>query len=374
MQKEVRILSLVSYKFLPPEMGGQRCIAFFNRYMSSIANFRCVTVQDNGQANAEGYPIITILSKSPVRYINPLYFFALRRIIHRENITHLIIEHPYYGWLAILLKWFSKIKLIVHSHNIESIRFKSIGKWWWGILWHYEKITHRHANENFFITDDDREFAIKKFLLPAGKCHTITYGFELTEPPLIAERQEAKKRLQSIHHIDEDDIILLFNGSLGYKPNLDAVDAILQNINPLLMANSKLKYKIVICGRGLPTSYNSLKAFADKNIIYAGFVDDINMYFKGADIFINPVNEGGGIKTKLVEALGYGLSVVSTNNGAIGIPHPVTGNKLYCIENINWPGFAEAIAAADLNATIPQAFFDHFYWGNIAAKAKAVIT
>jgi glycosyltransferase involved in cell wall biosynthesis len=374
MQKEVRILSLVSYKFLPPEMGGQRCIAFFNRYISRVTNFRCVTSKDNGDATVEGYPVITILSKSPVRYINPLYFFALRRMISSENITHLIIEHPYYGWLGILLKWFSKIKLIVHSHNIESMRFKSIGKWWWGILWHYEKITHRHANENFFITDDDREFAIKKFLLPADKCHTITYGFELTGPPLKTEREKAKKRLQSIHHIDEDDMILLFNGSLGYKPNLDAVDVILQHINPILLANDKLKYKIIICGRGLPASYNTFKAYADKNIIYAGFVDDINMYFKGADIFINPVNEGGGIKTKLVEALGYGLSVVSTKNGAIGIQHSVTGNKLYTIENTDWPGFAEAIAAADLTATIPQAFFDHFYWGNIAAKAKAVIT
>ena len=100
MQKEVRILSLVSYKFLPPEMGGQRCIAFFNRYMSRIANFRCVTVQDNGDATAAGYPVITILSKDSSRYINLLYFFRLRRLIQSEKITHLIIEHPYYGCWA----------------------------------------------------------------------------------------------------------------------------------------------------------------------------------------------------------------------------------------------------------------------------------
>jgi hypothetical protein len=63
---------------------------------------------------------------------------------------------------------------------------------------------------------------------------------------------------------------------------------------------------------------NELKNYADQNIIYAGFVDDISIYFKGADVFINPVSYGGGIKTKLVEALGYNLNAVSTSNGAIG--------------------------------------------------------
>jgi glycosyltransferase involved in cell wall biosynthesis len=117
-----------------------------------------------------------------------------------------------------------------------------------------------------------------------------------------------------------------------------------------------------------------LNAYTAKNIIYGGFVDDINVYFKGADIFINPVTDGGGIKTKLVEALGYGLSVVSTKSGAIGIPLSVTGNKLYCIENTDWPGFAKAIAGADPGAAIPSTFFDHFYWGNITAKVKSIIS
>jgi hypothetical protein len=374
MDKPVKILSLVSYKFLPPDMGGQKGIAFFNRYLAAQCNLSCVTTKNNSRFVSEGYPVKNILSNSPFRYINLFYYITLSRIIRKEKITHLIIEHPYFGWLGILLKWFCKIKLIVHSHNIESYRLKSMGKWWWGILWHYEKLTFRNANINFFITDEDREFAIKNFVLDPARCHTITYGFEMRKPPPDIEKQEAKKILQARHHIDKQDIILLFNGTLDYKPNLDALDIILKNINPLLLANQDLKYKIVICGRGLPLSYDSLKAYTAINIIYGGFVDDINVYFKGADIFLNPVIDGGGIKTKLVEALGYGLSVVSTKSGAIGIPLSVTGNKLYCIENTDWPGFAKAIAGADPGAAIPSTFFDHFYWGNITAKVKSIIS
>ena len=373
MNKEVKILSLVSYKFLPPEMGGQKGIAFFNRYLSKHANLSCVTIKDNSQTLTEGYPIKNILSNSATRYINPFYFFTLSHIIREEKITHLIIEHPYYGWLSVLLKWFCKVKLIVHSHNNEALRFKSMGKWWWGILWHYEKYTHKNANFNFFIQDNDRKYAIEHFKLNPQLCTVITYGFELNEAPSVAEKKSARQQICKTHNISQAEKILLFNGTLGYKPNLDALDIILEKINPLLLADNDFKYKIIICGNKLPPEYNGLVNYKEKNIIYAGFVDDINLYFKGSDIFINPVIDGGGIKTKVVEALGYDLSVISTQSGAIGIPVEITGDKLEVLPDYTWDEFAGQIILLDTAKTIPAAYFEHFYWDNIAAKAACYI-
>lgn len=373
MNKAVKVLSLVSYKFLPPDMGGQKGIAFFNRYLSKETDLACVTVKSNEAVNTETYPIQAILSNSSLRYINPFYFFSLSRIIAENKITHLIIEHPYYGWLGILLKWFCKVKLIVHSHNIESLRFKSIGKWWWTILWQYEKLVHSKANTSFFIQDDDRQYAIQNFKLAPERCITITYGFEQTTAPGENEKKEARDLICKTHNIPTSEKILLFNGTLGYKPNLDALDIILNTINPLLAAGENFKYKIIICGNKLPAAYKGLIDHKEKNIIYAGFVEDINVYFKGADIFINPVTDGGGIKTKLVEALGYGLSVVSTDNGAIGIPAELTADKMKVITGSNWQAFARHIISMNTGIPTPPAFFDHFYWGNIAAKAASAI-
>ncbi|MEO7306357.1 MAG: glycosyltransferase [Ferruginibacter sp.] len=367
--KPVKVLSLISYKFLPPDMGGQKGIAFFNRYLSRHVDLCCITTKDNAQVSSEPYPIKNILSNSSARYINPFYFFTLSRIIREEHITHLVVEHPYYGWLGVLLKWFCRIKLIIHSHNIESLRFKSMGKWWWGILWHYEKHTHQNADHNFFIHDDDRNFAIKNFKLDPQKCTTITYGFELSEAPLPADKHSAKEEICSIYKITAGEKILLFNGTLGYTPNLDALDIILEKINPLLLANADFKYKIIICGNKLPASYNGLIDHQNNNIIYAGFVDDINLYFRGCDIFLNPVITGGGIKTKVVEALGNNLSVVSTKSGAIGINKNITGEKLVIVEDNDWQGFSEALFSVDTNAQIPPAFFAEFYWGAVAEKA-----
>ena len=63
MDIPVKILSLVPYKFLPPDMGGQKGIAFFNRYLSRHTNLLCVTIKDNSESATEGYPIKNILSK-----------------------------------------------------------------------------------------------------------------------------------------------------------------------------------------------------------------------------------------------------------------------------------------------------------------------
>ncbi len=214
---------------------------------------------------------------------------------------------------------------------------------------------------------------MKNFSLDPVRCHTITYGFELAEKPTIAEKESAKQKLREFHSINTSEKILFFNGTLDYKPNQDAVDMILKQINPLLLADENFKYKIIICGKGLPASYQGLKEYHSKNIIYAGFVDDINVYFKGADIFINPVTDGGGIKTKMVEALGYNLSCVSTNSGAIGIPPNITGNKMIVVGDADWKQFVSAIRNIETNADIPSTFFEHFYWGNIAAKVNRIL-
>jgi hypothetical protein len=367
--KMMNVLSLVSYNFLPPKMGGQKCIASFNEWLSKRVNLTCVSTQSNNPALAS-YSLHNILSNSSFRYANVLYFFTIKKIIKQKNITHLIIEHPYYGWLAFLLKIFLRVKIIVHSHNIESMRFKSIDKKWWEILWYYEKWIHNKADANFFITENDMQYAMNNFGLQKSKCTVITYGFNLQQIPNVAQNQIASATIRHQFNIAANDKILLFNGTLSYKANLNALDIILQKINPLLQ-QQKFHYKIIVCGKDLPVGYNNLQHH--KNIIYAGFVDDIDAYYLATDVFINPVNEGGGIKTKIVEALGFNISLVTTKSGAIGIPENIVGNKMKVIEDDDWVAFANAITTIKIDTDLPEAYFEYFYWEKIAAKAVVAI-
>lgn len=358
----MNILCLVSYNFLPAKMGGQKGIASFYEFYAKELNITCVTTKSNDPKEAN-YEVLNILSNSAFRYINIRYFFTLRKMIRSKNISHVQIEHPYYGWLAILLKWFCRVPLIVHSHNIESLRFKSIGKKWWRLLWMYEKWVHRNADFNLFISEEDKVFAQNNYGLSNDKCITATYGIDWQEAPSDEEKKQCKGSLTHQYRIGSESLILLYNGTFSYKPNLDGLYTILDSINPILIQEG-LQYAIVICGKNIP---EELKSQQYPNVFIEGFVPDISIYFKGADIFLNPVMDGGGIKTKLVEALGYNLFAISYEDGAIGIPKDCAEDKLSIVANPQ--EFAQKII--DLKhrkSSIPPKYFEHFYWGNIIRR------
>ncbi|HRP56959.1 glycosyltransferase family 4 protein [Agriterribacter sp.] len=366
----INVLSIVSYRFLPALMGGEKNISIFNDYLSKLVNLSCVTVKKVEIPVKPGYEILPLLSNNIIRYINPFYFFILRKIILQKKVSHVILEHPYYGWLGIALQKLLGIKLIIHSHNIEALRFKSFGKWWWRLLWMYERAVHRRADMNFFITREDMDYAIAHFKLAPQKCTVITYGINLNAPPTPQEKTNARTAVCTTHHINAADLLLFYTGTLYYRPNLNGLDIILEKINPLLQ-QSGIAYTILICGNHLPERYNNLEAYKSKNIIYAGFVKDIGMYFKAADIFMNPISEGGGIKTKLVEALAGNSSAVSFASGAFGVPAELTGGKLTVVPDGDSKGLFEAIQRSStlLKQDISTDFYKHFYWGNIVQKA-----
>ncbi|HTN07636.1 glycosyltransferase family 4 protein [Agriterribacter sp.] len=364
------VLSIVSYRFLPALMGGEKSISTFNNHLAKLVNLSCVTVKKAEVPPAAGYDILPLLSNSIIRYINPFYFFVVKKIILQKEITHIILEHPYYGWLGIALQKALGIKLVIHSHNIEALRFKSFGKWWWRLLWLYEKAVHRQADMNFFITREDMDYAIAHFKLKNDKCTVITYGTNFNTPPTPQEKMNARTSVCNTHHINPANLLLFYTGTLYYQPNVKGLDIIIDEINPLLQQNG-IAYTILVCGNHLPERYNNLEFYKNKNIIYGGFVKDIDTYFKAADIFMNPISEGGGIKTKLVEALAGNSSAVSFASGAFGVPAEITGGKLIVVPDGDSAALFEAIqqSVALLKEDISTDFYEHFYWGNIVQKA-----
>lgn len=366
----MKVLGLVSYNILPAKTGGQKDIALFYKYFSRYVSLVCVATQSNDPAAAEGYEVLNLLPNGTTRYADPRLFFTLRTIIRQRGITHLELEHPYWGWLAVWLKWATGVQLIVHSHNIEGTRWQTLGKWWWKGLWHYEKWVHRRADYSFFKQDEDRLYAIRHFGLAPEQCITTTYGIEWSQAPAPAERAVARRALLAAHGIPAHHRLLLFNGSFNYLPNLRGLQQIIQTVNPALQQLNDFPYTILICGKDIPAD---LEQGRPPNMVFAGFVPDVDLYFKGTDVFLNPVVEGGGIKTKLVEALGHGMNAVSTRNGAIGVDPAICNGKLTIIDD-RLTGFAEAVVrAAAYEAETPAVYFQQFYWGAIAQQAARFI-
>ncbi len=368
----LKLLDIVPYSYLPYFSGGQKSIAQFLEYLGKETDLTVVSTVNNDAAFAKNYVHIPLLKKSFSRYFDFSLLHKTISLIKKNKYNAVIWEHPYFSWLAYRVKKRTGIKTIIHTHNIEYQRFKSNGKWWWPFLEVYERKCFQRADIIFCISPEDREFAINQWKIAPHKCFNIPFGITIKNYP--EDKSDCKKNVAAKHTIRENEKILLFNGLLDYKPNLDALLFILKEINPLLLSDNSFHYKLIICGKGLPEQLNELKEYADKNIIYAGFVDDIEMYFKASDIFLNPVQTGGGIKTKMVEAIAFGAEVISSETGAAGIEKPVCGNKLNIVPDNNPIAFAEAIIKnSGASSVTPQSYYDHYYWGSIVQKAIAVI-
>jgi glycosyltransferase involved in cell wall biosynthesis len=366
-----KILCLVPYTYLPAKSGGQKLIASFYMNLSKHFSIICIGTKANDETNAE-YEMINILSNSFVRYINPFLFFKIKKIINKEKPDYFQLEHPYLGWLAVFIKRTTGIKLIVRSHNIEGLRFKNLGKWWWKILLKYEGWVHRNSDINYFITEEDKLYAIKNFKLSPPRCYTITSGIDQKAPPTAAEKVDAHSFILNAHRLHSADLLILFNGAFNYAPNRNALYHLVQKIFPLVKSLTTKSFKLIVCGSDMPGEL--INENKDADIIFAGFVPDINVYLKGSNIFVNPITEGGGIKTKLVEALGFDLTCISFVTGAIGVSKEVCGEKLIFVEDNNYQKFAEAIINnANLNATIPDIFYEQFSNEGIMGKIKNIL-
>jgi len=360
--RDCKILSIVWYKVLPARFGGQKAIAKLNEHLASFAPVFCIC-SNNNQDVSTAYQVENSLPVNKAQFINPLVWWKIYCYAKANGVTHLILEFPYHGIAAALCQKLLGLHCVLNTHNIEYLRFKGLGKWWWRLLFHYERWVMRRCDFVFFKTESDRADAIKVFGLDKGETAIVPYGVDGRRP----FHRHAENIIRKRHSIDPQEKILLFAGTLDYQPNAEAVLDIQRKLVPILIKLG-FGFKVLICGRNHLPEFSSLKEIDHPAMIFAGEVDDIEPYFAAADVFINPVIIGGGVQTKIIDALSYNRNVVAFESKAKGILD--AGDKLYTAPDNDWNAFARAICeAAGNNDEIPAAFFDRYNWRTIAAEA-----
>ena len=149
-----------------------------------------------------------------------------------------------------------------------------------------------------FLSIEDKAFFEKKYGL------TNTYLVPIgTEVIRLAEPEKK-------------DFIISYIGKMEYLANAEASVWFANNVYSKLKSHiPNLKYFIV--GKNPLESVVSLSK-NDKNIVVTGTVSDMKAYFEQSDIIVIPLFHGGGVKVKLLEALGYGKLVITTPKGVEG--------------------------------------------------------
>lgn len=348
-------------------MGGQKGVVDFYSYLSKHNKIHLAVTKDNEKAKGESFAFFPILFNHWMGLLNLFRIHLLIHIIRKHKVDVIIIEHSYYGWLGLVLKYFTGKPFVIHSHNIEAERFKLAGRKWWKLYGYYERWAHRKADHIFYKCFEDARYFIDRIGLRHPTHTIIPYGTHLTHIPSEKEKKEARNLLEQTHQISDHTILFLFNGTLDYAPNVNAINIICQTIIPALRQQNFL-FKIIICGNRISPSLNqSINSVPE--IIFTGFVENIDMYFKGCNAFIQPSAMATGIKTKLVEALANDLLVISTEAGIRGISKHLL-EEMILIAN-NEIDFVNSMRAISINAAnhTPAAFFEVFNWPNIAHKA-----
>jgi glycosyltransferase involved in cell wall biosynthesis len=112
---------------------------------------------------------------------------------------------------------------------------------------------------------------------------------------------------------------ILFIGSYNHPPNRRSVKFIIRFILPRL-AEKHRNFKINITGPDTEKFQNMIESSPYKELVAIhGFKKDINLAFGKMDIALFPIFDGGGVKTKIIDALASGIPVVTTDKGVIGL-------------------------------------------------------
>ena len=347
-------MSLVWYKVLPAHFGGQKGIADFNEALGKYFPLYCVCSNNNEPGDKHSYQVFNWLPVSKTQIFNPVVWCKIVRFARVHNITHVILEHPYHAITGWLLKWLLSCTIITHAHNIEYARYKQLGKWYWPFVKLIEWLAFTISNEILFKTNQDMDVAIEVFNLYRKKCFSMPYG---TTKKDTKSRSENRLSIRQKHGLAEDAIILLFNGTLDYGPNAKAANDMAVNLLPLLPPN----HYILLTGRSEEAELPEAFSLKNDRLIFAGFVLEVPEYFLAADVYINPVAEGGGVQTKNIEALSYGLNVVCWQYMLNGLKIELTGSKVYPARTNDWKDFlARILVATIVKSATPDTFFEHY--------------
>jgi glycosyltransferase involved in cell wall biosynthesis len=154
-----------------------------------------------------------------------------------------------------------------------------------------------------FICISDQERRVVQARWPHLATHLVGYGLPLQEYPLL-DRPSTQN-------------VLGFIGNYRHPPNRDAARWLVKTLFPAV-AGQIPGARLVLCGAGFPADLRE-ECAGNGSIQVLNEIDDLGLFYGSISVFVNPLREGRGLRTKVVEAAAYGRPAVSTQLGAEGL-------------------------------------------------------
>ena len=180
------------------------------------------------------------------------------------------------------------------------------------VLKYIEKLSYTSANACSFITSNDCQH------------FESTYGKKEISPITIPVSISSPAESSHKQSINSSGNIILFTASFNFPPNQEALKKIIK-----IATDFELEYKFVIAGKSLSDFDGLIKS--SKNIVFRSNPTDEEMsaLFDSASFYLSPVTSGSGMKTKVAEAISFGLPVISTEHSLIGYENIANSSFIY---------------------------------------------
>lgn len=352
----MNVTSLVWYKVLPAKFGGQKAIVQLSEAIARRLPFEMICSSNNERSSF--FPAKRILPLGKGQVFNPIVWRKIEKELKSEVTTHLLIEHCYYGLFGWYMKKKHGMKIILRHHNIEAARFREINKTGWQLLRWYEMKVSRMADLNLYLTEEDRSYAKSHYGIIDE--HSMVIPYTVSAGSAVYDKEKAQARIRDQYKLAQGTKILLFNGTLDYQPNAEAVELIYKKIVPALV-DMNLDFHFFINGRNVFAEFRYLQELSSPFVTQTGNVEDPSIFMQAADAYINPVRTGGGIQTKTLEALAANVNVVCFDKMMQGIDTDHCNGKLFSAGLDDWEGFIQKIRLAITADTVtPKAFYDAY--------------
>ena len=228
-------------------------------------------------------------------------------------------------------------------------------------------INHIHGAdfEEFYTNADEKKKAlIRKVYSKCTKLIALSEEWKQRLSQIVPEDKIAIVENYSVLHRDalnerlarRSNNTVLFLGEIGQRKGCYNIPAVASEV-----VKEVPEVKFIIGGAGSPTDEQAVKAlFEEKgvaeNVVFPGWVrgEEKDCLLRDADVFFLPsYNEG--MPMSILDAMGYGLPIVSTNVG--GIPKIVIdGKNGFCCEPGDVKAFSTMIIKLLLNEKINHQF------------------
>lgn len=245
--------------------------------------------------------------------INKELSIHLKKCINRYHIDCINVDFPQMGYYLMQLNDLNNIPIVINQHNIEWNRFKEIS------------MSNSISNLKKIIFSIEA-FKLKRFeekLYRSISFNAITFVTGEDKSYFQKWLPDIKTNLQVIpgggeYHIlpanEKSSYNIIFVGVMSNELNPEGAIWFVKEILPII--KKSIPYvKFYIVGKD-PVS--ELLEITDESVVVTGFVDDLDTYYELANFVVIPILHGGGVKLKLLEAIGRGKVVISTSCGVRG--------------------------------------------------------